>query len=86
MNEEMRQFWMTSLFDQLYALPREQRATAKWRMNRHTMNLIRQLDASPPYWGPPDFSRRPELLLGLPIDLDESAEGAVLHAAEVCPV
>ena len=86
-NDELRDFWTKSLFDQVLAVPHRLRSGGRWRMNIRTMNLLRELLApAVGYLVPlPHLSGAPELLIGYPIELDESAEGAVFETAEaVC--
>lgn len=82
LDARLRHFWTQSLYDQLAWTPRPLRAGCRWRMNLSTLNLLRRLIPPSGDYLAPVMLGEEDLLLGLPIDLDESAEGAVLWVAE----
>lgn len=79
--DEIREFWLRSLFWQLDTMPSWKRQYARWRMSPSTMRLIRTLcDTDSQALYAPNLHIA-DYLLGKPVDLDDTAEGAVLVAS-----
>lgn len=78
-DEEIRDFWMRSIFEQYREVPPWHRHHATWRMSSHTRLLLMKILATPDIAMWAIAPEVPDTIVGRPIEIDENAEGLTLQ-------
>ena len=74
------EFWVRSLFAQIYTVPPARRREYQWRINHEAWAILRGLNyAGAPLYSVPLQAHLPLTLLGYPVELDDASLGAIFE-------
>lgn len=81
-DEEIRDFWKRSISEQYAAIHPARRRECVWRASADTIDLLRRILDEPMMMLWPLPMAEPIHIVGLPVEIDPSAEGITLQCPE----